>query len=298
MDFNKLWSEYKGTNNQLEALKWLEDWLRMWRMEEYQRFTGIYRNVGETQLEDYRETLKLSDSALYYDHKDHQDGAITFLENVVFPQEKVAKYFVSLWSSPSETPRPTGKVLDGKALGAKRGWLLAAPEPAYWTQRDNYAQWWRTCNCSATAMQLNSLGYPIEGDDAFVREILKRGWNSTHHNKVDWVAQNIFKAPLVFTTSKDFDFLDSQLEQGQAVVLSIKHKGSMRQSYGGHMITCWAKKDENTYIIHDPWGHPHGGVYNDHNGASIPWGKESLYWRWIKRQWGWCRYHDDQLVVK
>jgi hypothetical protein len=76
---------------------------------------------------------------------------------------------------------------------------------------------------------------------------------------------------------KDLD--ESLFDRKMPMVIGVLHRGHYLTPYGGHMIVIVGKEDENTYIVHDPWGNPFS--YNGDNGKYCMVPKQSLNSRWL-----------------
>jgi hypothetical protein len=152
--------------------------------------------------------------------------------------------------------------------------------PVYFSQRDNYREPHRTCNSSATAMAIHMINpNALSGDDEFVREVFKRG-DTTIHSVVDKTCLDVYGIKCRFDTSMTYADLKSDLTKGLPVVMSIKHRGTLSNPTGGHMILAYGWIENVGIQVHDPYGNLYNG-YIDGNGKSLTYKFSDLDKRWI-----------------
>lgn len=157
----------------------------------------------------------------------------------------------------------------------------------YFSQRDNYVEWWRTCNSSACAMALKFLlPQTINNDDDYLKVVRQLG-DTTDHG-IQTAALLRFGLKSRWQINLDFVDLDRSLEAGLPIVIGILHKGSWEDPCGGHLLTVIGKTPEG-YLCHDPWGNLMTN-YADPNGGNVLYPRWALSYRWLeqlpKNGWG------------
>jgi Peptidase_C39 like family len=161
----------------------------------------------------------------------------------------------------------------------------------YFSQRDNYAMPYRTCNSSSNAMYLDWLlsatgRKRLLGDDEYLRNLLRIGDTIYHENQTACIKNYGFSTRWVESgnqdSERDFhtDRITELLNNGIPVVVNILHRGSLSAPRGGHIILLIAnKQDEKLFLAHDPYGTLQSN-YTDMNGNFSVIKKSEFYGRW------------------
>lgn len=154
--------------------------------------------------------------------------------------------------------------------------LLKVP---YYSQRDNVAEWWRTCNTSSCAMVAEFLkpGCIKSSDDYYLQNYVNQYGDTTDHS-AQTAALKALGIDSYFSYNLDYEDIDKELEAGRPVVLGVLHKGTINQPSGGHMVVCVGKYADG-YVFNDPWGE--GFDYSSTNGKAVKYGFKSLNARWL-----------------
>jgi hypothetical protein len=148
----------------------------------------------------------------------------------------------------------------------------------YFSQRDNYRDWWRTCNSSSCAMGLAYLKpNSIKNDDEYLKKVFALG-DTTDHAIQTQVLEG-YGAQSQFAYNLGYSDLDRALAAKKPVVIGILHRGTIANPAGGHMIVVIGKY-QNGYICHDPWGDLNT-AYASTNGKSVRYSYKTLNARWL-----------------
>lgn len=150
--------------------------------------------------------------------------------------------------------------------------LLKAP---YYSQLDNAAQPYRTCNSSVHAMLLNYLKPgAVKSDDDYWRRFIAPFGDSTDHS-LHTAALKQFGIESEWHTDLGFSDLDSQLATGYPVAIGVAHRGPVTAPTGGHIILVVGveygaglnSRNDDVWIVHDPFGNSFG--YTNNQGANV-----------------------------
>lgn len=128
------------------------------------------------------------------------------------------------------------------------------------SQRDNKAEYWRTCCTSSNAMLLDHYRDLMPGkssvvaDDDYYDSVVKRG-DTTDHS-VHSRALLAWGLDTYWDGDGNYSKLLSYLVKGNVTVVNIAHKGVIDgRVYGGHCIKIVnydpVKKE---FLVNDPWG--------------------------------------------
>jgi hypothetical protein len=147
----------------------------------------------------------------------------------------------------------------------------------YYSQRDNAVDWFRTCNASSHAMCVEYLKPGlITGDDEYISKLVEYGNTTDHSAHTRMLSSWGIKSE--WRTDLDYADLDRQLELGKPIPIGVLHKGNLSNPTGGHICVVIGK-NEDGYIVHDPWGE--GFEYSNTNGNSVIYPPQSLDKRWL-----------------
>jgi GH24 family phage-related lysozyme (muramidase) len=246
------------------------------------------------------ESINLVDAALYYRGLPHQKTAIQWLQGSTGIQKQAE--FARLYRD-SEQDRPISFVEAFQywaGLPHQRQafeWLQANTEPKtlvefarlwrkkpskdaeirlqipYFSQRDNYAEWWRTCFSSTNAMAVKYFNWDaIASDDEYLKRVRVIGDTTSQAVQSQVLAGYGIKHQ--YSQGFDFEDLDRSLDQGLPVAIGILHRGSWENPTGGHwLLVIGRTASGDAYWCHDPFG-------DLMSGYSKTWGEYVLYPRW------------------
>ena len=155
---------------------------------------------------------------------------------------------------------------------------------SYFSQRDNYRDYHRTCFSSSCAMLLEAVKPGTlpgdKGDDQYVQRVFEYG------DTIDAYTQ--LKALLSYGVSAKFvqnasiETVKEQIDANVPVPIGILHRGmASSPSGGGHWI-CVVGYDSRGFICHDPWGQlDHAtGQYTSTDGERVHYSYDLLSSRW------------------
>ncbi len=158
----------------------------------------------------------------------------------------------------------------------------------YYSQRDNISEPERSCNKSSCCMVAEYIKPGIFGNSDNVYSILLEGYGDTtnHEAHTRLLSARDFRTEFRYDLSYE-DLDESLIERKMPVVIGVLHRGYYLTPHGGHMIVV-VGKDEDSYLVHDPWGNPFS--YDHDNGKYCIVPKQSLDHRWLaegsKSGWG------------
>ena len=158
----------------------------------------------------------------------------------------------------------------------------------YQSQRDNYAQWWRTCYSSSCAMALMYLKPGvIKSDDEYLTEVMRRG-DTTNSNTQLQVLKH-FGLNASFHQNGTLSRLKGLISSGIPVPIGILHKGpSYAPQGGGHWVCAIGYNEDGKapgggyFVIHDPFGEldNYSGTYETTNGNAVNYSYNMIQKRW------------------
>jgi len=186
--------------------------------------------------------------------------------------------------APVRTPAPT--VNAAMAIASTDG-SIKLPVP-YFSQRDNEAESWRTCNTSSCAMVAKYLGAKISGDDDYYQYVRRHGDTTEHPVQTAALIDIGIKSE--WHIDLDFEDLDKSLASGFPIVIGILHHGSLEAPTGGHMIVVIGRTAQGDYLVNDPYGDVNDD-YETTNGAGLTYARRVLESRWKEggSKCGWGR---------
>ena len=161
----------------------------------------------------------------------------------------------------------------------------------YMSQRDNYRDAGRTCFSSSCAMMLKYLKPKvISGDDDYIKTVF------TYGDSTDSTAQlkTLFKYGIEarFSTKGTPEIIKKQIDNNKPVPVGFLHHGTVTAPSGGGHWLCIIGYNENSYIVHDPWGDMDliAGQYLNQNGARLNYSYKNFNPRWLidGPNSGWC----------
>lgn len=158
----------------------------------------------------------------------------------------------------------------------------------YQSQRDNYAQWWRTCYSSSCAMALMYLKPGvIKGDNEYLTEVMRCG-DTTNSNTQLQVLEH-FGLNASFHQNGTLSRLKGLISSGIPVPIGILHKGpSYAPQGGGHWVCAIGYNEDGKapgggyFVIHDPFGEldNYSGTYETTNGNAVNYSYNMIQKRW------------------
>jgi hypothetical protein len=161
-------------------------------------------------------------------------------------------------------------------------------EVIYFSQRDSKTEHaYRMCFSSSCAMLLE-FEMPgtlkgSNGDDEYLKRVFQYGDTIDATSQLKALASYGLMAR--FSTTRDFDNLDDNLDKGHPEPIGILHTGSVNSPNGfGHWIIVIGKTpDGKGYYVNDPYGEldMQNGGYLNANGKCVVYSKAGLAKRWM-----------------
>lgn len=166
-----------------------------------------------------------------------------------------------------------------------------APEPQFYSQRDNGAQADRTCLTSSCAMLAKTLlPKALSGSNADLDHLARV---NRYGDTTDASAQLRALADLGITarlvTNASWGLLEEQLRRGRGVCLGFIHRGPVGQldpRCDGHWLFCWGI-DATHLTVHDPGGELDlvaGGFVAGGSGRGQRYSRANFGRRWLVRE--------------
>jgi hypothetical protein len=217
----------------------------------------------------------LEQAAVHFVSEPHQEAAWKWLEQTL--DTKTLEEFKTRYRAKQEVSAKPSQ-------GGPIKFPLAVP---YFYQRDSKTgHGERMCFSSSMAMAIEYIDPDaIEGDDdAYLREVLKRG--DTVSSDAQVKTANELGVPCRFSNTGSQKNLEALLDRGIPVPIGILHKGSVDHPTGGGHWICLIGHDSNNFMVNDPFGeldlmnggYPKAGPTD---GKNQRYSKKNLMRRWL-----------------
>ncbi len=154
------------------------------------------------------------------------------------------------------------------------------PNIPYMSQLDNARNPNATCNVSSCAMALKSVNPDLfPTDDAYHQALIPYLSNpndtTAHGPHTQMLADKGVRS--YFSQTLTYDDVKASLDAGKAVVIGVKHRGTLAAPRGSHMIAVVGYYNGG-FICNDPYGNSFSYDSDDGQNCKIPY--ESLDARW------------------